>query len=192
MTPIDDGRILLHAERTATADTLRWVLPGRTPPPAGRLRALLAGVPEIVRVESLADGFLLTKRSGASWRPLGTVIDDAIRAAVRWHRDGEHPEPLPAFDEPADPPTIDGVRAVIAESIGALLASHGGEIEVVEVAPDRIGLALHGACSGCPGSTGTVDDVLATALRRRYPTLRDVTVVRGARRLWPLPARRGR
>lgn len=127
------------------------------------------------------DALLVTKSPVASWRDVAVPVEDAIRAEIL--------DPLPGPASCVEP-TAQAVEAVIHEMVGAVLAAHGGAIKVVDVSRCSIALALHGACAGCPGSSGTVDDIVITELRRRFSAVIDITVVRGRHRLWPVSFRR--
>jgi len=183
MTDTSSPPVLLHTERTADPDRLHWAVPGRTLPSAERIRQRLLNGAGIVDVERCSDGYTVTKEPPASWSELAPAVEAAIRVEV------------PAMAEGTtrvEVPTIETVRAVIEASVGPLLAAHGGRIDVVDVSPGRISLAMHGACAGCPGSTGTIDDVVVVELRRRFPSVTTVPVDRGRRRLGPLGWRRNR
>jgi Fe-S cluster biogenesis protein NfuA len=56
---------------------------------------------------------------------------------------------------------------LLAGSVGALAASHGGSIELVSVVENTVTVRMAGACDGCPGASSTLRDVLERELRRR-------------------------
>jgi NFU1 iron-sulfur cluster scaffold homolog, mitochondrial len=123
----------------------------------------------VADVRRSADGYVVTKATDASWRDIGGVVEAAIRAAVAALADGSIG---------AERPTDAAVRDVIEESVGELLRSHGGSIEVVSVNDATVTLALHGACSGCAAAGTTVDDVVAAAVVRRFPGVTRIDRVR--------------
>ena len=59
------------------------------------------------------------------------------------------------------------VAELLAGSVGALAASHGGAIELVSVVGDNVTVRMSGACDGCPGASATLRDALERELRRR-------------------------
>ncbi|MBS1846810.1 MAG: NifU family protein, partial [Actinobacteria bacterium] len=63
------------------------------------------------------------------------------------------------------------LQAIIDRAAGPLLRLHGGTVTVTDVAPDRVTIAMSGACSGCGGVTSTVQGVIAPAVHAGYPEL---------------------
>jgi Fe-S cluster biogenesis protein NfuA len=59
------------------------------------------------------------------------------------------------------------VAELLAGSVGALAASHGGSIALVSVVDHTVTVRMSGACDGCPGASTTLRDVLERELRRR-------------------------
>lgn len=166
----------VHPEATDAPDTLRWVFPvgalgfvgepARMPSALAALYAdgVLAG-PAVVEPGAV----LLRIGEDHSWRTDGPAVRRAVQAA------------LARPDEWSPPEQADGddvLRAAVAEvlagEVGDFVRGHGGEIEVVDVADDRVTLLLGGACAGCPASGLTVQNRFEAALRRRYPRLQDV------------------
>lgn len=63
------------------------------------------------------------------------------------------------------------VKEVINE-FRPITQSHGGDVEFVEMGPDRIvKVRLQGACSGCPAATQTLQMGLEQLLKARVPEI---------------------
>lgn len=69
------------------------------------------------------------------------------------------------------------VREVL-ETIRPSLMSHGGDVSLVEVTPDKIArLQLEGACNGCPMSSITLKLGIERVLAEEVPELTGVEAV---------------
>lgn len=60
------------------------------------------------------------------------------------------------------------------EQVRPYLGSHGGDVELVEVAGATVRLALQGSCNGCPSSTATVRLAIEEAIRAAAPEIDEV------------------
>jgi nitrite reductase/ring-hydroxylating ferredoxin subunit/Fe-S cluster biogenesis protein NfuA len=79
------------------------------------------------------------------------------------------------------------IKASLAErvelalaSIRPMLASHGGDVELVKVAPPQIEVRFVGACDGCPASALTFHEGVKKAVELACPEITDVLQVRGS------------
>ena len=66
-------------------------------------------------------------------------------------------------------------RILVEEALDAVrpyIHSHGGEVELLEVADGFVHLRLSGSCHGCAGSAVTLQRGIEAALRERYPGFR--------------------
>jgi len=71
----------------------------------------------------------------------------------------------------------DKVKEVI-EAVRPNLQSHGGDIELVEVAEDKtVKVRLRGACSGCPSAQMTLKDGVERILKEKLPEVKEVVPV---------------
>ncbi len=69
------------------------------------------------------------------------------------------------------------------ESVRPMLASHGGNVELVDVQPpDRVEIRLTGACDGCPASGLTLSEGIEKAIRAECPEIRHIDKARGGPR----------
>ncbi|MGD0766421.1 MAG: NifU family protein [Dehalococcoidia bacterium] len=75
----------------------------------------------------------------------------------------------------------DGLRAKVQETLEAVrpsLQSHGGDVNLIEVTPDKIArLELVGACGGCPMSQITLKMGIERILAEEVPELAGVEAV---------------
>jgi Fe-S cluster biogenesis protein NfuA len=160
--------IPLHATATADPRQLRWVVAADRLPPRGTVRAApgrlgaLLDTRMIDEVVVAAGGILITINAAHSWRAVGDEIREALSAALL--------EPAGwTVDESSSPATQleAAVAELLAGSVGALAASHGGSIALVSVVDHTVTVRMSGACDGCPGASTTLRDVLERELRRR-------------------------
>jgi Fe-S cluster biogenesis protein NfuA len=160
--------IPLHATATANPAQLRWVVPADRLPPRGTVRrapgalgALLDGgvIDELVVG---ATDILITLGAGGSWREVGDdireALSDALGDTAGW-----------TVDATCGPELETVAAELLAGSVGALAASHGGAIELVSVVGRQVTVRMSGACDGCPAATSTLRDVLERELRRVDP-----------------------
>ena len=162
--------IPIHATATANPTQLRWVVPADRLPPRGavrrapgRLGALLDGgvIDELVVG---ATDILITIGAAGSWRERGDEIRAALGEALL--------DPAGWGVEASGGPKLETVAAeLLAGSVGALAASHGGSIELVSVLGHRVTVRMSGACDGCPAATSTLRDVFERELRRVDPSV---------------------
>jgi Fe-S cluster biogenesis protein NfuA/nitrite reductase/ring-hydroxylating ferredoxin subunit len=66
------------------------------------------------------------------------------------------------------------------------LESHGGNVELLEVAPPAVHLRLEGSCSGCPSSAMTLKLAIENAIFKAAPEIEEVVAVDAAPAASPL------
>jgi Fe-S cluster biogenesis protein NfuA len=77
-------------------------------------------------------------------------------------------------EQPTVRDRVQGVINLIRPSVQA----DGGDIELVDVAPDGlVQIRFHGACHGCPSSSMTLHDGIQRNLRERVPEVTRVVAV---------------
>lgn len=96
-----------------------------------------------------------------------------------------HPERSPfeaLLDDPdanADAPPLEGdaliarVREVI-ESCRPLVQADGGDIELLDVTADTVGVRLTGNCIGCPSSQATLKQGIERKLKQQIPQIKGI------------------
>jgi nitrite reductase/ring-hydroxylating ferredoxin subunit/Fe-S cluster biogenesis protein NfuA len=79
------------------------------------------------------------------------------------------------------------IKASLAERIELALAgvrpmltSHGGDVELLKIAPPQIEVRFLGACDGCPASALTFHEGVKKAVENACPEITDVIQVKGS------------
>jgi Fe-S cluster biogenesis protein NfuA len=85
------------------------------------------------------------------------AADDLVASILLLH--GLHPESA----EERVVRALDGVRPY--------LASHGGDVRLLEIADDVVHLRLEGSCHGCPSSTVTMKLAIEKAIEEAAPEI---------------------
>lgn len=93
------------------------------------------------------------------------VTDEVVYAVLRHH-------------ELLKPSLNERIEAALA-SVRPLLASHGGDVRLVKVAPPAIEVQFIGACDGCSASTLTFTAGVKKAVQDACPEITDVVQVKG-------------
>ena len=70
---------------------------------------------------------------------------------------------------------------VALESVRPMLASHGGNVELVKVTPPSIEVRFVGACDGCPASALTFHAGVKKAIQEACPEIVEILQVKGLR-----------
>ena len=63
------------------------------------------------------------------------------------------------------------------EKVRPFLNKDGGDIELVEVAGDRVYVKLHGNCNGCPMSLSTIKLGVESTIKDFAPEIREVVSI---------------
>lgn len=71
------------------------------------------------------------------------------------------------------------IEAVLQQYVRPQLLLHHGDIELLEVTGDAIRVRLLGACSNCPSSTQTVQELVLETVRHHVPQVQTVTLETG-------------
>lgn len=69
------------------------------------------------------------------------------------------------------------VEAVLDEYVRPLLRTHGGDMEVLEVADGIVRFKLKGKCSGCPAADLTTEELIQTELTGHLPAIKKAVLV---------------
>lgn len=93
------------------------------------------------------------------------VTDDIVYAVLRRHNILK-----PSLSERVEA-ALDGVRPT--------LASHGGNVELVDVRPPAIEVRFVGACDGCPASALTFHAGVKKAVEEACPEITDIVQIKG-------------
>jgi len=121
----------------------------------------------LLHAEALRRLVRLCKAEPAALAALrAAVADDVIYAVMRQLRIVK-----PSLDERVAR-ALDGVRP--------MLASHGGNVELVRTLPPRIEVRLLGACDGCASAAMTLHAGIKQAVLDACPEITDVVQVKGS------------
>ena len=61
------------------------------------------------------------------------------------------------------------IQKVITDEINPMVASHGGEIALVDYLDKNVYLQMSGGCQGCAASTATLKQGIERILREHFP-----------------------
>lgn len=180
----------LHPEATSDPTTVRWVVPvgvleirGPVVSVPGTLQDWLDDA-RIVAAVVDPDAVVLTLAMDRAWAVDGAAIRSALHQALA--------EPSAwVTEQPAGALRADA-QALIDGVVGQVAASHGGEIELVDVLDDVVTVRMHGACNGCSAASVTLHQRLEDELRRLHPTLLAVRSLPGSKPHRPALLRIGR
>jgi Fe/S biogenesis protein NfuA len=66
------------------------------------------------------------------------------------------------------------IEILFDEQIRPALASHGGNVEVVDIDNNRLFVRLVGGCQGCSSSKATLKDGIQTLVKKNFPDIIEV------------------
>jgi Fe-S cluster biogenesis protein NfuA/nitrite reductase/ring-hydroxylating ferredoxin subunit len=93
------------------------------------------------------------------------VADEVVYAVLRRH-------------DIVKPSVTERVEAAL-ESVRPMLASHGGDVELVKVTPPSVEVRFIGACDGCPASALTFHAGVKKAVADACPEITEILQVKG-------------
>lgn len=89
----------------------------------------------------------------------------------------ENPNLRPIGSQPLDGPLAERVQTVIDREINPAVASHGGEIALVEVREDVAYIEMSGGCQGCGMARVTLKQGVERMLREAVPEIKEIVDV---------------
>lgn len=118
----------------------------------------------------------------------GAGLERIMRMAGQPGPDGGLAERLAADDLVASLLLVHGlhphdVRRRVADALDRVrpyLGSHGGDVDLLEVAGDTVRLAFTGSCKSCPSSAVTLELAVQDAVRAAAPEISSIEVVTAA------------
>ena len=133
-----------------------------------KLANSLFNIPGISKVE-LNDNFVtITKENQEDWRQIGKRIGAAIRFFL-------NPPPEIPEGEMMPPDVLrQRIQQIIDEQINPGVATHGGYVEVVDVADNNVFLRMGGGCQGCGAADMTLRMGVERLLREEVPQIQQV------------------
>jgi len=66
------------------------------------------------------------------------------------------------------------IEKLMDEQIRPALASHGGNVEIIDIDNGKLFLRLEGGCQGCSSSSATLRDGIARLVQETYPEINEV------------------
>lgn len=93
------------------------------------------------------------------------IADEIVYAVLRRHQIVK-----PSLNERVEA-ALEGVRP--------MLASHGGDVELVKVNPPKVEVRFIGACDGCPASALTFHAGVKKAVQEACPEITEIAQVKG-------------
>ena len=60
------------------------------------------------------------------------------------------------------------------EQVRPALASHGGDVEIIDIDNNRVFIKLSGGCQGCASSQATLKDGIQNLVKQTYPEIEEV------------------
>lgn len=173
-------RVAMHPEATEDPRAMRWIVPAGAMPVVGEI----CSAPEALGA-LLADGTLtrvtvehrvvvVWLRADLRWSDVGDTGRDALATALltphAW---------VPTIPASDDDLLRSAMADVLSGAMGDFIRSHGGRVDVVEVADGRV------AVVGCPVPASTALHCLSPCTGGSHPTCGGVT--RSSSKSPPLP-----
>lgn len=133
-----------------------------------KLASSLFYIPGIARVELDENIVTVTKAGEDDWRQVGKRIGSAIRLFLN------PPPEIPEGD--MLPPDVlrEKIQRVLDEQINPGVASHGGYVELLDVADNNVFLRMGGGCQGCGAADVTLKMGVERLLREEVPQIQNV------------------
>lgn len=69
---------------------------------------------------------------------------------------------------------IKKIEALFDEQVRPSLASHGGNVEIIDLDNDKLFVKLIGGCQGCSSSKATLKDGIQTLVKQKFPFITEV------------------
>ncbi len=148
--------------------------------PGDRDARLVAALEELdgVAAADLAENVAMVRKdAAAAWNTLVPAIAATIRTHVAAGPTGE---PVKPEDEPAagGPRSSEAVlrlaRELVESQFNPAIASHGGEIRVIDFGDGQLHVEMLGGCQGCAASQMTLRQGLTSLIRQHLPEVRDI------------------
>lgn len=66
------------------------------------------------------------------------------------------------------------IETLFDEQVRPSLATHGGNIEIIDLDNDKLFVRLHGGCQGCSSSKQTLKDGIEQLVKKSFPEITEV------------------
>lgn len=74
---------------------------------------------------------------------------------------------------------MEQIETVLDKHVRPSLASHQGDVVIVDYTDDVLRIRLTGKCSGCPSAQLTMEELIAATVKEHLPQVKDVILVSG-------------
>lgn len=145
-----------------------------------RLEMIFDGWDETARGAARAYGLAIETLNGEALRRLVAALkgDPAALAAMKAAVADEVVYAVMRRHGLIKPSLTERVEAAL-DSIRPMLASHGGDVDLVGVAPPAIEVRFTGSCDGCPASALTFHAGVKKAIEEACPEITEILQVKG-------------
>lgn len=148
-----------------------------------RLEMIFEGWDDTARGAAMAYGRAIEALNGEALRRLIKALknDHGALAALKEAAGDEIVYAVLRRHNILKPSLTERVEAAL-QSVRPMLASHGGDVELVSVSPPAIEVRFTGACDGCPASQLTFHAGVKKAVEEACPEITDILQVKGMAR----------
>jgi len=153
------------AHLTGDIERLEMIFEGWDDTPRGAVKAYGLAI-EALNGEALRRLVAALKHDPAALAAMKSAVsDEVVYAVLRRHGI-------------VKPSLTERVEAAL-ESIRPMLASHGGDVELVSIVPPAVEVRFTGACDGCPASQMTFHAGVKKAVEEACPEITEILQVKG-------------
>lgn len=69
------------------------------------------------------------------------------------------------------------IEILFDEQVRPSLASHGGNVEIIDLDNDKLFVRLTGGCQGCSSSSATLKDGIEKLVKKNFPEIKELVDV---------------
>jgi len=147
-------------------------VPGRAKAADSPLAQRLFQMEEITELLVAGDSVSVTTAQAAAWEELGARVASAIRDQIESGVPSvspDHKKSLPAAEV-----IREKVHRLIATAIAPAVASHGGEVRLLDVRGNNVYLQFGGGCQGCGMAHVTLKYGVERLIREHIPEVGEI------------------
>jgi Fe-S cluster biogenesis protein NfuA len=141
---------------------------GKEEAKSNKLAVNLFAIPGVEKVELNDTVVAVTKTGFDDWRQVGKRIGGAIRFFLN------PPPEIPEGEMIAVNELKERIQRILDEQINPGVASHGGYVELLDVADNNVFLRMGGGCQGCGAADVTLKMGVERLLREELPQIQNV------------------
>ena len=136
------------------------------------LAAKIFDMGDVTEVLVAGEAVTVSTKNAPDWQELG----EKIAAAIRYQLDSNQPAVSPEHKESL--PSSDDIRKKVQElintAIAPAVASHGGEVNLLDVKANNVYLEFGGGCQGCGMSHITLKYGVEKLIREHIPEVGEI------------------